>query len=287
MTEQIEQRTPEWFKVRKGRVTGSNVGAILGLSPFMKPKDVMRRMVRDWHNAPSEFTGNAATEYGTFHERIAKMDFEIPIQEVGFYTYREWLGASPDGVTRNNNLIEIKCPYGQREKNPPVFKALNEQPHYYAQIQIQMFVTGKTNCFFYQWAPHGYSVELVLINNLWINENLPKLKAFYNEYLIERELPNAQKYLDDKHAKVTYLDDYVAEYLSLKDQIDVLEAKRKDLLATIVSACDEKDSVINGHKLTKVIRAGSVSYAKAIKDLCPDADLIKYTGKPTEFWRLG
>ena len=90
MTEQIEQRSEDWFKIRKGRVTGSNVGAILGLSPFMKPEDVMRRMVRDWHNAPSEFTGNAATEYGTFHEKIAKMDFEmdsgLTVQEVGFNT---------------------------------------------------------------------------------------------------------------------------------------------------------------------------------------------------------
>jgi len=286
----IEQRTPEWYEARKHRVTGSNVGAILGLSPFMKPKDVMRKMVRDYQNAPSEFTGNAATDYGTFHERIAKMDYELEynqtITEVGFYTYEDWLGASPDGFLDNETLIEIKCPYGQRDKNPPVFKHLYEQPHYYSQMQIQMFVTNTIACKFYQWSPHGQSLWHVSLMPFWIEENLPKLKTFYDEYLIERELPNAQKYLDDKHVKVTYLNDYVAEYLSLKDQIDALEAKRKDLLSTIVSACDEKDSVIYGHKLTKVTRAGAVSYAKAIKELCPDADLTKYTGKPTEYWKL-
>ena len=72
----------------------------------------------------------------------------------------------------------------------------------------------------------------------------------------------------------------------IKDKIDELEVKRKELLNTIVSACGDKDSIINGHKLTKVTRAGSISYAKAIKDLCPDADLKPYTGKPTEFWKL-
>ena len=77
MTENIEQRTPEWFAARKDRITGSSVGAILNMSPFMKPDDVMRQMVREHHNYPREFIGNAATAYGTFHERIAIMDYEI------------------------------------------------------------------------------------------------------------------------------------------------------------------------------------------------------------------
>ena len=291
MTEQIEQRTEDWFKIRKGRVTGSNVGAILGLSPFMKSEDIMRRMVRDWHNAPSEFTGNAATEYGTFHEKIAKMDYEMEnpshtIVETGFYTVQDWLGASPDGLIGTDGLIEIKCPYGQRDKNPPMFKTIKQQPHYYAQIQIQLFATKRIICSFYQWSPHGSNKELVAINPAWLQENLPLLKIFYDAYLEERELPKAQKYLDDKHQQVNYLDDYVSEYISLKDKIDEIEAKRKELLNTIVSACGDKDSIINGHKLTKVTRVGSVSYAKAIKDLCPDADLKPYTGQPTEFWKL-
>ena len=290
MTEQIEQRTPEWFAVRKGRITGSVVGAILGLSPFMKPADVMRKMVRDYHDAESEFTGNAATEYGTFHEKIAKMDFEMEhdkeVQEVGFYTFQDWLGASPDGLIGDDGLIEIKCPYGQRDKNPPVFKNIKQQMHYYAQIQVQLFVTQRTVCAFYQWSPHGSTLEHIPLNPKWLEKNLPMLKLFYEAFLEEREFPRAQKYLDDNHQQVNYLDDYVAEYISLKDKIDELEVKRKELLNTIVSACGDKDSIINGHKLTKVTRTGSVSYAKAIKDLCPDADLKPYTGKPTEFWKL-
>ncbi len=290
MTEQIEQRTPEWFAVRKGRITGSVVGAILGLSPFMKSADVMRKMVRDYHDAESEFTGNAATEYGTFHEKIAKMDFEMEhdkeVQEVGFYTFQDWLGASPDGLIGDDGLIEIKCPYGQRDKNPPVFKNIKQQMHYYAQIQVQLFVTQRTVCAFYQWSPHGSTLEHIPLNPKWLEKNLPMLKLFYEAFLEEREFPRAQKYLDDNHQQVNYLDDYVAEYISLKDKIDELEVKRKELLNTIVSACGDKDSIINGHKLTKVTRTGSVSYAKAIKDLCPDADLTPYTGQPTEFWKL-
>ena len=60
----MEQRTPEWFEQRKGRITGSRVGAILGMSPWQKPADVLRAMVREYHGASTEFTGNPATDHG-------------------------------------------------------------------------------------------------------------------------------------------------------------------------------------------------------------------------------
>ena len=72
-----EQRSPEWYESRKGRITASSVGSIMGLAPYGSRADVMRRMVREYHNAPQEFTGNAATEYGTFHEQLAVLDFEM------------------------------------------------------------------------------------------------------------------------------------------------------------------------------------------------------------------
>ena len=47
------QRSTEWHEQRKGRVTGSVAGAILGLNPFMSPEQALRRMVRDYHNVES------------------------------------------------------------------------------------------------------------------------------------------------------------------------------------------------------------------------------------------
>ena len=43
----MEQRSEEWFEARKGLVTGSSVGAILGLDPNRTKADVLRAMVRD------------------------------------------------------------------------------------------------------------------------------------------------------------------------------------------------------------------------------------------------
>lgn len=286
----IEQRTPKWFEQRKGRVTGSSVGAILGLSPFMKREDVMRNMVREYHGYEREFKGNQATEYGTFHEDMAIIDYQLKtgnvVAKTGFHTFGNWIGASPDGFVAFDKLIEIKCPYGQRDKIPPVFKTLEEQPHYYAQVQIQLFVTGMSACDFYQWTPNGDNLETVFYSADWCRKNIPLLEKFYDEYLEERE--NPEKHLQDKRTtnntnSTAYRVEY---YFELKAQIAELDALAKGVLEQIVKDCNEKDSDINGHKLTKVVKKGAVSYAKAVKELLPDADLTPYMGEQSEYWRL-
>ena len=284
-----QQRTPEWLEKRKGRITGSNVGAILGRSPFMKRKDVMRNMVREYHGYPSEFTGNVATNYGTYNEPNALADYELKfdtkIELTGFHTFEDWLGASPDGLIGNNGLIEIKCPYSLRDKNPPEFKSIDYQTHYWLQIQIQLFVTGREWCHFYQWSAHGEMHETVWFNPLAIDKFLPELKEFYDKYLVEREAPACLKYLEDKRQQVR-CEGQVDRYLMIAEQIKELEAEKKRLLDEIVKLADGKDSEINGHKLTKVTKAGSISYAKAVKELLPDVDLTEYTGEPSSYWRL-
>ena len=196
----MEQRSEEWFKARQGRVTGSAVGAILGVSPFTKSADVMRRMVRDWHGAPSEFKGNIATNWGTTNEAGAVAQFEMRtgyiVEPCGFYTHEEWLGASPDGLVGTSGLLEVKCPFGLRDKSEPVFKTAKMQIHYYSQMQVQLYVTERKICYFYQWAPKGDDLEVVEYDQRYMDTALKALRMFYDQYLKEREFPYAEKYLD-------------------------------------------------------------------------------------------
>lgn len=285
----MEQRTPEWYAARVGRITASSVGAILGLSPYMKPQDVMRQMVREYHGAEREFTGNAATEYGVYNEPLALADYEFEYEKVekcGFFPKGLALGASPDGLIGQEGIIEIKCPYSLRDGGE--FKSIDDQPHYYAQIQFQLYCTNRQYCSFYQWSAHGHKLETVWRNDDWLDEYLPIIGDFYARYLVEREQPNAQYYLEPKH-KANGDDiakELVEQYQKVSEALKDLEAQKKALLDEIVQACGEKDSEINGHKLTKVTREGAISYAKVVKDLLPDADLSAYQGKSTEYWRL-
>lgn len=284
----MEQRSPEWFEARKGRVTGSVVGAILGLSPYMSREDVMRSMVRDYHGADSEFDGNVATQWGVFHEAGAIQDFQMEtgmkVVECGFFEYQEWLGASPDGLIGNDALIEVKCPFGKRDGGE--HKGIDEMPHYYAQMQVQMFVTGRNMTYFWQWSPHATRTQMVYTDADWCATNIPVLRKFYDDYLIERETPN-----DHLAPKRVEINTNRAHHLMMEwDDLCEAEAQAKErkaeVLKELVEISNGKNALIDGRKLTKVESTGSISYSKAIKKLAPDADLEPYRGKPSSYWKV-
>lgn len=290
----IEQRSKEWFNARKGLVTGSAVGAILGLSPFMKPNDVLRRMVRDSLGAESEFSGNVATEYGTFHEDGACFEYELEtgntVEKASFYVHENgWLGASPDGFVGEHKLIEIKCPFGQRDKNPPVFKSINEQPHYYAQIQVQLYVTGRAQCDFFQWSQHGTKLEVVDLDLEWLEQNLPDLELFHQEYLNTLEVKALRElHLEPPLKEITTLDcaKLLDEYDELSDAIERAQERKKEVLDDLIAKAGEQNALIHGRSLKHIERKGSVDYAKIIKKHCPDVSTDEYRRKSSKYWKL-
>lgn len=283
------QRSPEWFEARKGRVTGSMVGAILGLSPFMTRADAMRVMVRAAVGAETEFTGNIATEYGNANEHGALTEFRmetgLETKPAAFVVHDDWLGASPDGYVSDGGLIEIKCPFGLRKELVPVFKAPHEQPHYVAQMQVQMYVTRTTHCHFYQWSPHATSLHRVDYDQAWIDENLPRLRQFHAEFLDE-VATNADEHIAPKRAVFDTPEAarMALEWDEIAEQIERATERKADLLNEMVALAGGKNALIGGKKLTLTHRAGSISYGEAIKALLPNADLEPYRGKASSSW---
>jgi putative phage-type endonuclease len=289
-TELLEQGSDDWFNARVGRVTASNVGAILGLSPFRKRQDVMRTMVREWHGALSEFVGNVATEYGNMNEQLARTDYQLKtgniVEAVGFYPFYEWAGASPDGflIDRSpefSKIVEFKCPFSLR--NGGAFKSIHEQPHYYAQIQFQMLVVDVLECDFVQWHTNDMMIETVEFNEDYTMAMVEKLRAFYDEFLEELHNP---AHLKSRHDAVENdMTAYrVEQYLKLKAEIKVTQDLADLMLKQIIEDCGENESTIGEHKLTRVTRK-SIGYKNAIADLMPDADLSAYEST-TSYWTL-
>ena len=285
------QRTEEWLEQRKGRITASSVGSIMGLAPYSTRAYAMRRMVREYHNAPKEFIGNVATEYGTFHEEGAVVEFEmetgLEVEPAPFVPYQDFFGASPDGYVSDGRLIEVKCPYGLR--NGGEFKSIEDQQHYYAQVQMQMLCTGYKECYFFQWSPFRTMTEIVERDEEFIEKMLNECHDFYDEYLIERELQNAEKYLTDKTKKVfdsEKLNETMKTYQFLKIEKERIDEKMKALLEEMVVLTDEKGGSFYGYTLFKTEKAGAISYSKAVKELLPDANMEPYRGKKSEYWSV-
>lgn len=192
----ILQRSPEWFAARVGRVTASRVGAILGVNPWRGYADVMREMIEEARGI-HEYTSNRATEWGTFNEAGAIVDYEMGTGHVvtpaSFVALGTRYGASPDGYVLDG-IIEIKCPFNGRDyTRSDQFLSAIEQPYYWHQMQMQMHVCEVYWCDFYQWAPGASRLETVQYEPTWWEDVEPKLNEFMENY--EREL---SRYLDEK-----------------------------------------------------------------------------------------
>lgn len=285
----MEQRTAEWFEARKGKLTGSNIGAALGLNPWKTPEALIRQMVREHHGAESEFTGNIATEYGTLHEPLAIMEYlgktANHVEECGFFVHHEyeWLGASPDGLIDDDGMIEVKCPFGLRIKKDPDFKLLAEQPHYFAQVQIEMACADRQWCDFYQWAKHGDALERIEFSQEWFDDNLPALMAFYSWYKKEIDNPEHLEPLE-KEINTLSAKSLIDEYDRVSAALDDAKARKDELLKELISLAGERNAIIHGRKLTKVERKGNVDYSK-IPEL-KGVKLDQYRKKSSEYWKF-
>jgi putative phage-type endonuclease len=297
----VQQGTQEWFEQRKLRITGSRIGAILGLSPWQTRADVLRAMVREHHGAPSEFAGNPATDHGRANEQRAQLAFMretgLNVEKCGFFPYGDRMGASPDGLTSDGGVLEVKVPFGLRNNPKAEFKPLAEQPHYAVQVQMEMLAAEPEHAYFAQYvAPKGdpfsadyvpeqISIERVQKDEGWIDRVLPDISAFYDLLLSELDNPEHLEPL-----RVSIDTEEVAAKLA---ELDMLRKRQKDdeasekaILADLVKMADGKNALLCGRKLTKTKDGESVAYAKALAALLPDADLKPWTSPKKGSWRL-
>ena len=113
----VEQNTDEWLSLRAGKVTSSSLSKIMAneIGAFGEPakKLAINLAVESMTGKPvdSGFS-NGHTERGHAEEPIARMAYEnemfCAIQNGGFFDCGD-AGCSPDGLTEDNGIIEIKC----------------------------------------------------------------------------------------------------------------------------------------------------------------------------------
>ena len=156
----IEQGTPEWHQLRLGKVTASRVSDVL--AKIKTGESASRKnyraelVVQRLTGLPSESFTNAAMEWGTATEPMARIAYEIAkevlVEQVGFIEHPTiaMFGCSPDGLV-HDGMIEIKCPNSATHIE---YLTDNKAPaKYINQMQCQMAVTGKKWCDFVSFDP--------------------------------------------------------------------------------------------------------------------------------------
>jgi len=156
-----EQRTDEWFAQRLGKVTASRVGDVIAKTktgPSASRDNYATQLVLErLTNAKSEFFTNAAMQWGTETEPMARQAYELKrgvfVDEVGFIDHPtiDMSGASPDGLVDKTGLVEIKCP---ESKTHMEYLMSGKPPaKYIPQMMWQMACTGREWCDFVSFDP--------------------------------------------------------------------------------------------------------------------------------------
>jgi putative phage-type endonuclease len=153
----IDQKSEAWHEVRCGRVTGTRFKSLVAGNSTATYKDLITNIACEIITGRAEETYfNAIMENGIETEPEARKEYEalfgVIIDQIGFITpdedhkYYDWIGISPDGLTPDNGMIEIKCPLMRTHLE---YIEANKLPSEYRyQVQGQLFVTGLSYCDF-------------------------------------------------------------------------------------------------------------------------------------------
>jgi hypothetical protein len=151
---QIEQRTPEWYAQMNSIISASELGNLFAATRQRAKMVLSKTLPYEPRNQPLAIPSDSmsAFDWGIRFEPVVKQIYEYKykatVKELGrlHHPIDGRCTASPDGLvydSENNEktgrLIEIKCPV-TREIDGSVPK------DYYAQMQMQLHVTGLKQC---------------------------------------------------------------------------------------------------------------------------------------------
>ena len=139
------QKSPEWYIFREGLLTASDWGSILGDNPYSKSDTVLLSKCGE----PAYFPSKALEmmNWGNKYEDVAVLVYEyrnkVEIIDFGClkHPFINHLGASPDGITTDGVMLEIKCPTSRQITGQP-------PAYYWCQVQGQLEVAELDRCDF-------------------------------------------------------------------------------------------------------------------------------------------
>ena len=152
-----EQRSPEWYEMRKDKLTASSLASAIGHDHFQSRDELLLSKIED-----KPYEANPITEWGVKYEDVAIAFYEelnnVKVLDFGMIPHPTFaaFGASPDGIcddTGNDEyvgrMVEIKCPPKRKfTKTVP--------PHYLMQVQGQLEVCDLDECDFFQMKIEEY-----------------------------------------------------------------------------------------------------------------------------------
>ena len=267
------QGSEAWFEARRGRISASQGGGLLGLSSFTSAAAARRDWVLALHGHRREFDSPDMARgrrlepiiIGLYEDYVDKIVYSDPGRAL-----EDWMWASPDGLV-DDGMVEIKAP-----------RRFHEQPYpqYLVQMLIQMVVYDRNWVDFVQGVETDGEVRITV--ERFLRSDLMKtypralddLLALWKEMQDEPEPEKPEGREDDEWRRAEQ------EYAAAKKASDAAKAwtdEARDDLLTLAGGSPTKG--INW-QVVEATRTGSVDLKKLAKDF-PEIDLDKYRGATT------
>ena len=190
----MEQRSPEWFAARLGKVTASRVADIVAKTKAgystSRANYMSELIVERLTGSVTDFYQNSAMLWGTNTEPLARAAYEALagelVEEVGFVPHPTipMSGASPDGLIGDAGLLEIKCPNTSTHIETVLSQEASAK--YITQMQWQMACTGREYCDFVSFDPRLPAEMSIFVRRVSRDEVLIKsLEEEVSKFLAE------------------------------------------------------------------------------------------------------
>ena len=197
----MDQRSPDWFKARLGKVTASRVADVVAKTKSgasaSRTNYLAQLICERLTETVAEGYTSAEMQWGTDQEPYARAAYSAKVgelvEEVGFIDHPtiNGAGASPDGLVAEG-LVEIKCP----NTSTALDWILSGKPptKYITQMQWQMACTNRPWCDFVSYDPRlPENLRLLVIRVDRDDDRIKELEQEVKEFLQE---------LDDKVNKL-------------------------------------------------------------------------------------
>ena len=155
------EKPKEWHDRRSKGIGGSEIAAVLGISPYRTPYNLW--LEKTGRERPADISNLPHVQRGILGEEVARMMLER--EHLKSYVPKQWQGIKPhhlcsdDGWNIDDNtILEIKC-MGIR---PHEEVRQGKVPEYYAcQVQWNLFVSKAAKCLFISFRPEDESMHIV------------------------------------------------------------------------------------------------------------------------------
>lgn len=190
----LEQRSPDWFAIRCGRVTASRIADLMartktGYSTSRANYRAQLVVERLTGTVEPSFC-SPAMQHGIDTEAEAREAYRqhmlCTVEELAFAEHPTitMAGASPDGLIGDDGLVEIKCPIPATHIDTLLSGTVADK--YLKQMQFQMACTGRAWCDFVSYdnrlpEPMRLFVQRVPRDDALIREIEAEVVSFLDE----------------------------------------------------------------------------------------------------------